>query len=65
MRWLELNSENVVVNIVVWDGVSPYSPEGITQLLPCSEHPNASYGWRLVDNVWVTPDQTDPSETEI
>jgi hypothetical protein len=55
MRYLELNAEGVVINIVVWDGVSPYAPAGIAQLLPCNEHPGVSYGWRKVDGGWIEP----------
>lgn len=55
MRHLELNSEGVVTNIVVWDGVSPYEPAGVTTLLPCAEHPRASFGWRLSGNEWIPP----------
>jgi hypothetical protein len=55
MRWLELNADDVVVNIVVWDGVSPYAPAGVARLLKCEENPGVSFGWRIVDGVWVAP----------
>lgn len=55
MKWLELNAEGVVVNIVVWDGVSPYSPAGIAQLLPCDEHSGVSHGYKLVNGEWEAP----------
>lgn len=53
-RYLELDSNNTVVNIIVWDGVSEYAPEGLT-LLPCNEHPGVTFGWTLVDGKWVAP----------
>ena len=34
MRYLELNTQGVVTNIVVWDGVTPYIPQGVSELLP-------------------------------
>lgn len=55
MRWLELNADGVVVNIIVWDGVSSYNPPGVTSLVPCHENPGVSYGWKLVDGEWVAP----------
>lgn len=30
MRWAMINSENYVVNIAVWDGVTEWNPEGVT-----------------------------------
>jgi len=44
-----------VTNIVVYDGVSPYAPQGVAQLLRCDDHAGVSYGWRLVDGEWVAP----------
>jgi hypothetical protein len=64
MKYLELNSKNVVVNIVVWDGVSEYAPNGVTQILPCDENPGVSYGWRLVDGEWVAPPPVEPQLEE-
>jgi hypothetical protein len=64
MRWLELNEQNTVTNIVVWDGESPYSPAGVSQLLPCDEHPGVSFGWRMVDGVWIEPEAHEDEATE-
>lgn len=55
MRWLEINVEGVVTNIVVWDGVSPYTPAGVAQLLPCDDNPGVSFGWKIVDGMWEAP----------
>lgn len=57
MKYLELNADGVVVNIVVWDGVAPYHPVGVAQLLLCDQHPNASYGWKLVNGEWIAPEE--------
>ena len=62
MRWLELNVEGVVTNIVVWDGVSEYSPQGVAQLLPCSEHSGVSFGWRKVEGGWEAPPQEESND---
>jgi hypothetical protein len=65
MRYLELNAEGVVKNIVVWDGVTPYAPEGVSELLPCDEHPGVSYGWRKVDGGWEAPPEPEPEPEEL
>lgn len=61
MRYLELNSNGVVVNVVIWDGVTPYTPEGVAQLLREDEHPGVGYGWRRVDDAWIAPETNDES----
>lgn len=61
MKWLQLDSDGFVVNVVIWDGVSVYEPQGVKQLLRCDDHPGVTFGWRLVDGNWITPPQ---SETE-
>jgi hypothetical protein len=54
MRYLELDANGTVRNIIKWDGVSPYNPTNMT-LLPHADHPQASYGWQLVDGEWIAP----------
>ena len=65
MRWLELNVEGVVTNIVVWDGVSPYTPAGVAQLLPCDDNVGVSYGWKIVDGMWEAPVVNEISQQNI
>lgn len=57
-KYLELNSEGVVVNISIWDGESPYNPEGIT-LLSCDDHPQVSFRWVFDGDNWVAPPETE------
>lgn len=54
-RWLELNQNNVVVNIIIWDGKTAYNPDGIT-LMSCEDNPNASFGWKVIDGEWSPPE---------
>lgn len=61
-RYLELDANGVVVNIVVWDGASPYNPEGIT-LLPCNQNPNATFGWKFDGSNWIAPSETEDKST--
>ena len=60
MRWLEINPEGVVTNIVVWDGVTPYAPAGVAQLLPCDDNPGVSFVWKIVDGMWEAPIVEEP-----
>ena len=62
MRYLELNAQGVVVNIVVWDGITHYEPAGITQLLPCDQHPGVSFGWTKIEGGWQAPPEEATSE---
>lgn len=44
-----------IANLIEWDGVTPYNPDGDLVLL--SELPaGVSIGWRLVDGVWTPPE---------
>jgi hypothetical protein len=53
-RYLELNPDGVVVNIIVWDGISPYNPEGYTLML-CADYPSITFGWTFDGDNWVAP----------
>lgn len=55
MRYLELNNDGYVINIIIWDGVTPYDA-GYT-LVSCDDAPNARFGWRLVDGQWIEPEE--------
>ena len=51
-----LNSENIVVNTVLWDGVSEYNVEDDHSLIPLQENEIAGIGWKLLDNnIWQPP----------
>lgn len=55
MRHLELDAEGTVINVIVWDGTTPYNPEGVAQIVPAPADIPVSFGWRLVDGGWVEP----------
>ena len=54
-RYLELDTDGRVVNVIIWDGVTPYDP-GYT-LIPCTDAPHATFGWQLIDGQWVAPSE--------
>lgn len=55
MKYLELNADGVVINIVLWDGIEEYAPPGVAELLPCEDNPGVSFGWQLVNGEWIAP----------
>jgi hypothetical protein len=47
--------DDAIVNIVVWDGVSPFDPGGT--LTPLSDLPSGvGMGWRFVGGEWLPPE---------
>lgn len=55
MRYLVINKQGYVENIIIWDGVSRYNPKNKT-LLAVNEAPiGATFGWQLVDGEWIAP----------
>ena len=59
-RWAVIEGDSIV-NVVVWDGQSDWSPpEGMT-LASLADHPHAGIGWDYVDGEFVDnrPDDDD------
>jgi len=57
-NYLVVNNEGHVVNIIVWDGISPYDP-GDDTLYPCVDHPGVGFGWCRVEDSWLAPEAED------
>ena len=56
MRYFEiLESEQRVVNVIIYDGVSPYTPPVGQYLLSETETPGIAVGWKKIDGVWTAP----------
>jgi hypothetical protein len=48
--------DGVVINVIVWDGVSPYTLSEEVELVPLDSLPEGVWvGWALVDGVWTAP----------
>lgn len=55
MRYLVLNQEGKVVNIIIWDGVSKYNPKEKTLIAESSVPQGVSFGWTLTNGEWIEP----------
>lgn len=52
MRYYAVSNEtNIVVNCLLWDGVSEYSPAGVT-LIKCDDIPHVKLADRKNNNKW-------------
>lgn len=49
--WAISNETNIVVNLLLWDGVSEYNPEGVT-LYKYEDLPQARLGYRKNNDKW-------------
>lgn len=59
MRYLEINSEGRVVNVIVWDGQTPYNPDGVTLIHVDDAPTGCGFGWQLINGNWQAPEPTD------
>jgi hypothetical protein len=55
MRYLAVNEEGKVVNIIIWDGVSKYNPKGLTLIAESSVPQGVSFNWTLNNGEWIEP----------
>lgn len=55
------NTTNVVENVIVWDGETPYEPEEGRSVVPASDE--VSIGWSYVNGIFSAP--TPPSSGEV
>ena len=57
MIWLVIRKkDNLVVNSIVWDGVSQYEISDSTFLISKDDAPDGAWvGWSYVDGQWVEP----------
>lgn len=54
-KYAVVNVNNVVENIIVWDGETPYEPGNNASLLNIEEL-HIGIGWELIDDEWVAPE---------
>ena len=55
-RWFEITeSDQRVVNCIIWDGVAPYIPPSGLYLLEEGEIKGMKVGWQKINDVWTAP----------
>ena len=57
MIYAIVNSENLVVNTIIWDGVTLWQPPEGCQAVPLTE---GGIGWSYVDGQFVSPPEREP-----
>ena len=58
MNWLVIRNDRVV-NVIVWDGISPYDPGDGIELVPSDDTPGVGIGWTRIDGTWTAPEILD------
>ena len=55
-RYFRIREEDgLIVDSVIWDGVSAWSPGTGFYVLPESDNTEARSGWRKLENSWEAP----------
>lgn len=62
--WAISNETNIVINLLLWDGVSEYNPEGVT-LYKYEDLPQARLGYRKNSDKWECYDNELEAWTEV
>jgi hypothetical protein len=64
MIWAILNLENIVVNMISWDGESPWSPPEGTHVINVTDIESAAIGntYDPVAQTFISPPQPEPTE---
>ena len=65
MRYLVINAQGYVENIIIWDGVAPYSEPNKTVMLESNAPIGTTFGWQLVNGEWIAPPVVEETEQEI
>lgn len=53
MTYAIINSENLVVNVIEWDGTTEWQPPDGHQIVPLAQE--GGIGWSYVDGEFVSP----------
>jgi len=53
MKYFEVRqSDGLIVNCIIWDGISNYTPHDTEYLILCTENEEARLGWRKTELGW-------------
>ena len=63
MKYLTLNTQGQVTNVIVWDGQEPYTPDNDCTLIPITNAPTGvGIGWTFSNGEWIAPFIETPDE---
>lgn len=54
-----INTENIVVNVTRWDGISPWQPPAGQQAVELTSE--AGIGWSYIDGQFIPPPEPEPT----
>lgn len=60
MKYALINDNNIVVNVVLWDGESVFDTQPQTSLVPLSETDDVSPGYRYENGAWISNEPPTP-----
>jgi hypothetical protein len=56
MKYLTLNTDGLVINVIIWDGTTPYNPGQGDTLIALTDAPQGAWtGWTYINGVWTPP----------
>lgn len=50
-----IDATNIVINVIVWDGLPPWTPPSGCIAVEIPEGNNAGIGWTYVDGEFIAP----------
>lgn len=60
MRYFYIRqTDGLITNVIIWDGVSPWQAREGFYVLPESDNPDAKIGWRKIKDGWEAPPSND------
>ena len=63
IKYLTLNTQGQVTNVIVWDGLEPYTPDNGDTLTPLTDAPaGVGIGWTFSNGEWIAPAVETPEE---
>ena len=62
MNYAIINSANLVINVIVWDGLPSWTPPDGCIAVVIPEGSNAGIGWTYVDGEFIAPLEPEVAE---
>jgi hypothetical protein len=55
VRYLLIDTEGLVVNVIIWDGVSRFNWRDKTPILESDAPLGVTRGWKYINGEWINP----------